>query len=94
VVLADPRGGEPASNSIEDGLRNLVQFGGPSVRELSDGVKAGYKAILDAAHVPDDWTVDANGSGRPGCRGFHCSGLAGRAIRRSRREVRTMGHDD
>lgn len=60
-MAANPRGGA-SEGSIEDGLKNLVQFAGPNVRELSEGAKEGYKAILAAAHVPEDWTVDAKAS--------------------------------
>jgi hypothetical protein len=61
VVATNPRGGAP-ERSVEDGLKNLVQFAGPNVRELSEGVKDGYEAILEAAHVPEEWTVDAKAS--------------------------------
>jgi hypothetical protein len=61
-VTAGPRGGELPSGSIEDAIKNLVQFAGPNVRDLSEGVKEGYKAVLGAAHVPEDWPVDAKAS--------------------------------
>ena len=61
-MASTPRGGETPGGSIEDGLKNLVRYAGPDVRDLSDGSKDGYKAILEAAHVPDDWTVDAKAS--------------------------------
>ena len=60
--MTSPRGGDSPVKSIEAGLKTLVQYAGPNVRELSEGTKDGYKAILDAAHVPDDWTVDAKAS--------------------------------
>jgi len=61
-VVPSPGGGGTAEGSIEDGLKNLVKFAGPNVRELSIRADKGYQAILDAAHVPDDWTVDAKAS--------------------------------
>jgi hypothetical protein len=61
AVAADPGGGVSGS-SIEDAIKNLVQFAGPSVRDLSEGIRDGYKTLLDAAHVPDDWPVDAKAS--------------------------------
>lgn len=62
AVVPSPAGGGALDGSIEDGLKNLVQFAGPNVRELSMSAKDGYRAILDAGRVPDDWTVDAKAS--------------------------------
>jgi len=54
-----PGGGESPANSIEAGIRNLVNDAGPNVRELSRRTRPGYDVIMEGAIVPGGWTEDA-----------------------------------
>jgi hypothetical protein len=62
VSIAPTGGQRSVTSSIEQGLKNLVLNAGPNVRDLSQCTRDGYRAILDAAHVPEGWPPDATAS--------------------------------
>jgi hypothetical protein len=62
VVIPHPPGGDSAAETIERGLKNLVLYVGPNVRELCRYTKPGFRALMEAASVPDDWADDAKAS--------------------------------
>jgi hypothetical protein len=54
-----PGGGEPPSDSIEAGLRDLARDPGPDIRRLSRGDTTGLQAIMLAARTPPGWSREA-----------------------------------
>src|SRR5215469_6865952 len=59
ILPRRPGGGVSPPESIEAGLRELALDAGPDIRKLSRSTHGGLRALMDAAHAPPDWPVDA-----------------------------------